>query len=301
MRDYSKVSPQFWIGGTGKKLRAAGAEAQIVAMYLMTCPHANMIGLFYLSKVSLAHETGLGMKGASKGLASSIEAGFCRYDEDSEVIWVEEMAAYQIAVELDTKDNRCKGVQNEYDSLPANPWLEPFYERYGIPFHMGKKRSNAPIQSLKSEAPSERLRSQEQEQEQEQEQQQEHLPAPADAAAPNPLNLLAWRAYKTAYLAKYGVEPVQNAKGNALVKQLVKRLGAEAPDVAGHYVRSGTAMYVRDKHGLALLIRDAEGLRTEWATGRTVTQTQALMDDKTETRGNVFRELIEETKNARTA
>lgn len=48
MRDYAKVSPRFWLGETGRELRKAGAEAQVVAFYLMTSPHANMLGLYYL-------------------------------------------------------------------------------------------------------------------------------------------------------------------------------------------------------------------------------------------------------------
>ncbi|MCJ2205071.1 hypothetical protein K9T61_05110 [Escherichia coli] len=44
MRDYAKVSPRFWLGETGRELRKAGAEAQVVAFYLMTSPHANMLG-----------------------------------------------------------------------------------------------------------------------------------------------------------------------------------------------------------------------------------------------------------------
>lgn len=66
MRDYGKVSPQFWIGKTGKALRNAGSEAQLVSLYLLTNPHANMIGLYYMPLMFIAHETGLGMEGACK-------------------------------------------------------------------------------------------------------------------------------------------------------------------------------------------------------------------------------------------
>jgi hypothetical protein len=100
MRDYAKVAPQFWTGETGKKIRAAGAETVVVALYLMTCPHANMIGLYYLPKMYIAHETGLGMEGASKGLTRAIEAGFCSYDEASEHVFVHAMARFQIADKL---------------------------------------------------------------------------------------------------------------------------------------------------------------------------------------------------------
>jgi hypothetical protein len=162
MRDYSKVSPQFWIGATGKKLRTYGIEAQLVAMYLMTCSHANMIGMYYLPKIYIAHECGLDIEGASKGLLSAIEAGFCSYDEASEVVWVHEMATYQIGEQLTEKDLRVKGVQNEYNAQPESPYLKPFFDKYNDKFLMSSCRG--------IEAPSKPLVSQEHEQEHEQEQ-----------------------------------------------------------------------------------------------------------------------------------
>lgn len=179
MRDYSKVGPQFWIGKTGKKLRAAGPAAQLVGLYLMTSPHSNMTGLYYVSRESIAHETGLGMEGASKGLQSCIEVGFCSYDAESEMVWVHEMAFYQIAEKLSANDKRSAGVQNEYDALPDNPFLGKFFEKYGAAFNM--KRNRGAVDNNPIEAPSKPLRSQEQEQEQAQEQEQEQAqPARAD-------------------------------------------------------------------------------------------------------------------------
>lgn len=169
MRDYSKVSPQFWIGKTGKALRKHGFEAQMVGLYLLTSPHANMLGLYYVPQTYIAHETGLGMEGAMKGLQGCIEAGFCRYDEESEMVWVVEMARFQIADQLQPKDNQVKGVQNEYSSIPENPYLAAFFDMYAKAFCMTDKRE---VESP-SQAPSKALVSQEQEQEQEQEQKQE--------------------------------------------------------------------------------------------------------------------------------
>ena len=184
MRDYAKVSPQFWIGETGKKLRKAGAEAQVVALYLMTCPHANMIGMYYLPVMYLAHETGIGMEGASKGLQSAIEAGICSYDEASEIVWVHEMARYQIADQLAETDKRCKGVQNEYDAVPENPFLAGFFDKYKVSFHMTKKRGSGGERASPIEAPSEPLGSQEQEQEQEQEHTSAYAEASGSVASP---------------------------------------------------------------------------------------------------------------------
>lgn len=175
MRDYGKVSPQFWIGKTGKELKKAGFEAQIVSLYLLTSPHSNMIGLYYMPLMYMAHETGLGIEGASKGLASAIQCGFCLYDEDSEMVWVPEMASHQIGTSLKPTDKRCAGVQNTYDSQPDNPFLPMFYDRYVTDFNLTNRRDFTPESTWDIEGASKGLASQEQEQEQEKEQDQNTL------------------------------------------------------------------------------------------------------------------------------
>lgn len=192
MRDYAKVGPKFWIGKTGKKLRAAGPIAQVVGMYLMTSPHANMLGLYHLPIDYIAIDTGLGEEGAYKGLQSCIDAGYCVYDEETEMVWVFEMALYQIGEELTGKDLRIKGVQNEYNSLPDNPFLQAFFEKYAAPFCMEKGRGNS-----SNEAPSKPLASQEQEQAHEQEQSRsKSKPAAQPAVAlPDWIPMASWNGY----------------------------------------------------------------------------------------------------------
>jgi hypothetical protein len=136
MRDYGKVSPQFWTGETGKALKSEGTEAVVVALYLMTSPHANMIGLYYLPKMYIAHETGLGMEAAARGLAGAIKAGFCAYDEDAEMVFVPRMAAYQIAETLSVKDNRRIAVVREVSACPHSEFAELFRQAYAAPFNM---------------------------------------------------------------------------------------------------------------------------------------------------------------------
>lgn len=151
-------------------------EGVIVAVYLMTSPQSNMLGLFSQPILYMAHETGLGLEGASKGLRHCVEVGFCSYDEDSEFVWVHEMAKYQIANEIKASDNRCKGIQKDYDALPENPFLGAFFDRYCEAFHLTNRRGSG--------APSKPLRSQEQEQEKEQEQEQEKRESRSQATRP---------------------------------------------------------------------------------------------------------------------
>lgn len=179
MRDYGVVSPKFWIGETGKALRG-NAPAQVLALYLMTCPHANMIGVFHCPVLYMAHETGLGMEGASKALQSLIEAQYCTYDEASETVFVHRMAAYQVAESLKPGDNRVKGVEREWSNIGPAQLKAAFTAIYSVAFHLPVEQKN----KSPSKAPSKPLASQEQEQEQEQEKSAPSAKSPRGTALP---------------------------------------------------------------------------------------------------------------------
>lgn len=109
--------------------------------------------------------------------------------------------------------------------------------------------------------------------------------------------IAVWRGYSDAYRERYGVDPVRNKTVNAHLANFVDRIPAEeAPGVAAFYVRSNRQLYVAAKHATNLLLRDAEGLRTEWATGRSVTETEARQADRTQANGSVFGKLINEAE-----
>lgn len=96
-------------------------------------------------------------------------------------------------------------------------------------------------------------------------------------------NTNTWDAYTIAYLERYGVEPVRNAKVNAQIAQLVQRLGAEeAPQVAMFYVTINDSFFIRNSHELGLLVARAEGIRTQWLTGRQVNAVTARQMENTQ-------------------
>jgi hypothetical protein len=140
MRDYAKVHPKFWTGETGQALARRGSDALVVAIYLMTSPHSNMLGLYYQPVLYLAEETGLSPEGAWEGLSACIEEGFCLYDQVTKMVWVLEMASYQIGSALEAKDKRCKGIQKDYAALPNCPFLGAFFDRYAPSFHLADRR-----------------------------------------------------------------------------------------------------------------------------------------------------------------
>lgn len=180
MRDYGQVSPRFWTGATGKKLRGH-QEAQLVALYLQTAPGSHMIGMYPLEIPTLCHHIGLSTEGACKGLARLSEVGFAHYDSTAELVWVPEMAAFQIEDRLKRGDKRIRGVEKELENYRNSRFFNAFIDRYEKDFNLGIERNSA----SPTEAPSEPLRSQEQEQEQDQEQEKKD-PA-SGAVAPPPL------------------------------------------------------------------------------------------------------------------
>lgn len=111
-------------------------------------------------------------------------------------------------------------------------------------------------------------------------------------AAPAPTSAV-WDSYSAAYETRYGEKPTRNKKVNGQLAHFVTRIPRdEAPDVAAFYVSHSGQLYVRAMHCVDLLLRDAEGLRTQWATGRQVTGTSARQQDRTAANLEAIRPLL---------
>ena len=196
MRKYSSITPKFWIGKTGRKLRV-DISAKLVAAYLLSCPNNDMTGVFYCPLCQISAETGLPLEaplvtlpspfqGTLKGVRDALETlqreDFAIYDYETEYVFVKKMALFQIAPELKPTDKRVTGIRTAIESMPEN-FKYLFIKEYNKCFNLGfkdipehevrrfwsqtqeeNKFSASPI-----EAPSKAFRSQEQEQEQEQE------------------------------------------------------------------------------------------------------------------------------------
>lgn len=155
-RDYATVRPSFWTGDTGRQLRAQGPLALLMGQYLMTCPGSNLIGLYYLPLVTVAHECALSIEGAREALGRAFKAGFCQYDEAREEVWIPEFAAHQVGREVSPRDNRHKAIVKEAKNYQKSKFFGAFVERYGaaydLPFDAPDKPLASPLQ-----APSESL------------------------------------------------------------------------------------------------------------------------------------------------
>lgn len=177
MRDYGKVVSTFWTRGSGKQLRGDKA-AQVLALHLFTSPGSTMTGLYYLTVPSLSHETGLTLDEISAAFGKLAALDIAHYDADAELVWVPEMARYQIDEKLDPKDRRVKGVEREISAFKGHRFFDAFVARYREPFGLVTKGLGSPLQGVapSSKAPCEPLVSQDQDQDQDQD--QEHAQDP---------------------------------------------------------------------------------------------------------------------------
>ncbi|MBB5045941.1 hypothetical protein HNR60_000676 [Rhodopseudomonas rhenobacensis] len=144
--NYGIVRPSFWTGATGRALRQ-DVDAQVVAMYLMTSPHANIIGVFRCPVEFIKIETGRTIEGASKGLTKLCELDFCTVDPETETVWVHEMARYQIGDALKGGDKRIKHVARFFNEI-ENPHIKrAFFEKYGSAYHLQEPPISEPTAS----------------------------------------------------------------------------------------------------------------------------------------------------------
>jgi hypothetical protein len=164
MRGYAKIVSSFWREGTGKSLRG-DVESQLVALYLMSSPHASMTGIYYLPIPMLAHETGLPIEGASKGLRRLIEAGFVHHHEGTDMVFVTNFARVQIGDRLAPADKQRVAVVRQLRELGDHPFVGLFVEKYGENYALlgefaisPKPKTEGPLKGLRRGSEASELR-----------------------------------------------------------------------------------------------------------------------------------------------
>lgn len=128
MRTYATVRGTFWVRGSGKKLRG-NPEAQVLAMYLMTCCQGTLCGLFSIALPTIAHETGLSLERLPELFADIGE--IAKYDPEEELCWVPNAAREQLGEKLAEKDKRRAGLLRELKQFEGHKFHQEFNELYG--------------------------------------------------------------------------------------------------------------------------------------------------------------------------
>jgi hypothetical protein len=120
-----------------KKLRDVSVDARLLAIYLMTNEHFQMVGIYRLHLYFMSNDTTLTEEQSLIALNELIECQFCLYDFDEEVVWVIDMAVSQVADNPNQKQLR--GVCNELNRLYFEeelPFVEEFLSMYSYRFNL---------------------------------------------------------------------------------------------------------------------------------------------------------------------
>lgn len=135
---YANVKDSIFTGSTGRELRRHPAEVRELQFWLVCGPGRDPFGIFSFEPDIVAPQLGRPAKKIREALDVLVSLEFCRWDEQTQYVWVIEMAHHQFLTPLKAVDKRCTTAQKWYAVLPRNPFLGPWFDRYEHDFHLGK-------------------------------------------------------------------------------------------------------------------------------------------------------------------
>jgi hypothetical protein len=102
-----------------------------------------------------------------------------------------------------------------------------------------------------------------------------------------------WAAYKSAYVERYGIEPLRSAKVNSQCLVLAQQVGVdEACILIAYFLQRNDAFYVNAAHPIGLCLQQAQKLITELKRGESMTMSRALSAEKHSTTDQAIQEYI---------
>ncbi len=114
---YSAISRRFW---HDEKVRAWSNETKLLAIYLLSSPHSNMLGLYVLPLQYAAYDLDMTIEQVKKGMAEL--DSFCEYDPTTSVVLVYKFLQYNII----KNPNQAKGAVTKLYDLPETTLFKQF-------------------------------------------------------------------------------------------------------------------------------------------------------------------------------
>ena len=286
MKVFRNVCTYIW---NDDKFPFASDDCQLVWFHLFTNPLSSPLGVYRASVAGLAEDKNRNdswsLERYRKAFDECLRLGFIVHDPKALLIGFPKYFSPDHLCNKPGNPNVVKGWGKRFNDLPESHlklycyqsleiFLKAFDKAFMEAFHvafkepLGKEPRIPEALNLKPEALNLKPELKEN-------------TSPADkkisAGKVEAIGAATWEAYRAAYQQRYKVDPVRNHRINSMLKELVEKIlsATEAPQVAAFYLTCSQPIYLNSRHSVNLLIRDATGLRTQWATGIKVTTSES--------------------------
>lgn len=162
MREYGSVHTCFWIS---PDIQALSDQAKLLALYLLTGPHTNMLGCFRVPVGYVAEDLQWGSETVLKRLGELFEKGFVTHDKATGWLLIHNFLKWN-PIE---NPNQGKSIKKLFEQIPETSPVFPLVINL---LHQNNKHLDKEFQNC-LETLSQQFRNQDQEQEQDKNQDQE--------------------------------------------------------------------------------------------------------------------------------
>lgn len=170
MRDYGKVHTSFW---TSSNIREMSEDGRTLAMYLLTCPHGTIAGIFRLPDGYACEDLQWTSERVKQGFIELFRNGFANRCETTKWVWITKHFEWNPP----ENPNQKKAVAKVAAQVPDDcTWKPDFMRDCGLFFGLIQPPKDNPSETLQ-----EPFLNQEQEQEQEQYQETPTTSSPSQA------------------------------------------------------------------------------------------------------------------------
>ncbi len=128
---YTRVESRFW---QDEKMREVSDDARYLMLYLLTSPHRNIIGIYFLPSPYACFDLGWDEKRFSKGLQELISAALIKYDAKAHVVLVKNYLKHNPL----ENPNQVKSAIEKLKEIPETQLFQDFLEivsQFDKPFY----------------------------------------------------------------------------------------------------------------------------------------------------------------------
>ena len=121
MARYYPVSPLFWMD---EKIARLNDQGKVLALYLLTCEHRNLEGLYRLPYAYVQADLAWTADEVRDGMARLIDDGFIEYDEAARVVFLPKALKYHEP----KAPKQVQGAVNALQQVPDTVLWDSFVE-----------------------------------------------------------------------------------------------------------------------------------------------------------------------------